>query len=390
MPTQQFISEMAQTPVQELSEVLQRYVKEACTNDKTGAASTLVNAIYEAAQEAEQEGWELLTVDELLDRAAALGGLEWLIPNFLVNGGVHFVTAPASGGKSWLLLDMALHVAAGHSWLQHEITEASPVLYIDEEMGDMQARNRVQKLSAIRGIPFFYLGKQGFALFDTESRRKVCAIIKEHGIKLLIIDTLTGSAPGFRENESEHVSKLRAFLKEFTKLGATVVVAHHDRKGGQGDALMAHERMAGSRDLAAQGDMCYGLEVRSDLYTLTTIKNRHLPPDDAPAFTYTLEDAEDKSTVALNLVGENEVASRIATRQKSILEDRILQVLAGAPGIATSDLCSQVKGSPNAVLQAAKEMAAGGKIQRVKIGKEFIFTLSDHSDNESENDTEII
>ena len=390
MPTPQFVSELSQTSINELSEVLQRYVKEACASNKAEAASTLVNAIYEAAQEADNEEWELLTVDELLDRAAALGGLEWLIPNFLVSCGVHFVTAPASGGKSWLLLDMALHVAAGQPWLQHEITAPAPVLYIDEEMGDMQARNRVQKLSAIRGIPFFYLGKQGFALFDTDSRRKVCEIIKKHEIKLLIIDTLTGAAPGFRENESEHVSKLRSFLKEFTKLGATVVVAHHDRKGGQGDALMAHERMAGSRDLAAQGDMCYGLEVRGDLYTLSTIKNRHLPPDDAPAFTYTLEDAEDKSTVALNLVGENEVALRIATRQMSILEVRILQVLAGAAGTTTSELCSQVKGSPNIVLQVAKEMAAAGKIQRVKIGREFIFTLPDLSNNNPENDTEII
>ena len=385
MPTPQFISELSQTSINELSEVLQRYVKEACVNNKAEAASTLVNAIYEAAQEAENEGWELLTVDELLDRAATLGGLEWLIPNFLVSCGVHFVTAPASGGKSWLLLDMALHVAAGKPWLQHEITSPSPVLYIDEEMGDMQARNRVQKLSAIRGIPFFYLGKQGFALFDADSRRKVCEIIKQHGIKLLIIDTLTGAAPGFRENESEHVSKLRSFLKEFTKLGATAVVAHHDRKGGQGDALMAHERMAGSRDLAAQGDMCYGLEVRSDLYTLSTIKNRHLPPEDAPAFTYTLEDAEDKSTIALNLVGENEVAMRIAKRQKSVIQERILMALASSGGINTNDLCSLVKGNRNDTLAQAKDMADSGKIQRVKIGKEFIYTLPDLSQKDTED-----
>ena len=383
MPTSQFVSELSQTPINELSEVLQRYVKESCASNKAEAASTLVNAIYEAAQEADSEEWELLTVDELLDRAAAMGGLEWLIPNFLVSKGVHFVTAPASGGKSWLLLDMALHVAAGQSWLQYEITEGSPVLYIDEEMGDMQARGRVQKLCAIRGIPFFYLGKQGFALFDTNSRRKVCEIIRKHGIKLLIIDTLTGAAPGFRENESEHVSKLRSFLKEFTKLRASVVVAHHDRKGGQGDALMAHERMAGSRDLAAQGDMCYGLEVRGDLYTLSTIKNRHLPPDDAPAFTYTLEDAEDKSTIALNLVGNNDVAMRIAERQKNVIQERILMILASQGGVNTNDLCSIVKGNRNNIISSAKNMADIGKIQRIKVGKEFLYTLPDLSDKET-------
>ena len=382
MPTSQFVSELSQTPINELSEVLQRYVKESCASNKAEAASTLVNAIYEAAQEADSEEWELLTVDELLDRAAAMGGLEWLIPNFLVSCGVHFVTAPASGGKSWLLLDMALHVAAGQSWLQHEITEASPVLYIDEEMGDMQARGRVQKLCAIRGIPFFYLGKQGFALFDTDSRRKVCEIIRKHGIKLLIIDTLTGAAPGFRENESEHVSMLRAFLKEFTKIGASVVIAHHDRKGGQGDAIIAHERMAGSRDLAAQGDMCYGLEVRGDLYTLSTVKNRHLPPDDAPAFTYTLEDASDNSTIALNLVGDNEVAMRIAERQRQIIQDRIQKTLASHGSVNTSDLCSLVKGNRSDILSHAKDMADNNKLKRVKVGREFFYALPDLSTTE--------
>ncbi len=381
----EFIAELSRAPLADTADVMHRYVKEACALDKSTAADTLAKSVYDAAQEDDKKEWELLTVNELLDRAETLGGLEWLIPNFLVKGGVHFITAPASGGKSWLLLDMALHIASSQFWLGHDISEASPVLYIDEEMGDMQARNRIQKLNAVRDTPFFYLGKQGFALFDADSRRNVCKIIEDKQIKLVVIDTLTGSAPGFRENESEHVSKLRAFLKEFTKLGATVIVAHHDRKGGQGDALMAHERMAGSRDLAAQGDMCYGLEVRGDLYTLSTIKNRHLPPDDAPQFTYTLTDNEDKSAITIELVGENEVSARIAARQKGVLEERILQTLAGTAGLTTSVLCSQVKGSTNAVLAAAKEMTAAGKVQRVKIGKEYIFALPEMSESDTED-----
>ena len=50
--------------------------------------------------------------------------------------------------KTWLLLDLALHLSASKDWLGHfPIPTAKRVLYIDEEMSEITLRRRLKQLT---------------------------------------------------------------------------------------------------------------------------------------------------------------------------------------------------------------------------------------------------
>ena len=55
--------------------------------------------------------------------------------------------------KSWVLLDLGLHLAAGKPWLgRFPIPEARKVLYVDEEMSQTTMRRRVKRLGEGAGL----------------------------------------------------------------------------------------------------------------------------------------------------------------------------------------------------------------------------------------------
>lgn len=317
----------------------------------------------------------LLNVNDLLDLEESGHGLEWLVPNVFVKGGIHFVSAPAAGAKSWLMLDLCRCVVSGTPWLgQYDIPQGA-VLYIDEEMGENNTSTRVKKLDFQRDVPFYYIGKQGLKLSSAEDRRFILDTLKRLDIKLLCLDTLTGLIPGLKENENEHVSILRSYFNEFTMTGATLLVAHHDRKGGQGDSNTPHERMAGGRDFGAMTDMAYGIDKRGSVFHLSVTKNRFVAEDDLLSIDFTLDDNEDKTKVNLRVLSSDERVTLNQRKTESTIEERILDALSLNGAQNTRGLLAIVEGSPNLVTQVAKRMAADGAIKAVKEGQQVIYSL---------------
>lgn len=147
-------------------------------------------------------------------------------------------------------------------------------------MGGIMARDRVRKLGFNRDTPFFYLGKEGINIQMAEDCRYLVDVVKEKNIQLVILDTLTGVRPGLKENESEHVSQLRTVFNQICGAGATLLIAHHDRKGRTDEDQPAHEKMRGSGDLAGMADMAYGISKKNDGYTIKATKNRAAADED--------------------------------------------------------------------------------------------------------------
>ena len=318
----------------------------------------------------------LLSANDLLDMEESGNGLEWLVPNVFVKGGIHFVSAPAAGAKSWLMLDLCRCMVSGVPWLGQYDIEQGPVLYIDEEMGESNTSTRIKKLDFHRDLPFYYLGKQGLRLNNADDRRFIIDSIQQLGIKLICLDTLTGLIPGLKENENEHVSMLRSYFNEFTSTKATLLVAHHDRKGGQGDSNTAHERMAGGRDFGAMTDMAYGIDKRGSVFHLSITKNRWVAEEDALAIDFTLDDNEDKTRVSLHVLSHDERIIVNQRKTEGTIEERILDTLSVSGAQNTRGLLALVEGSPNLVTQVAKRMALNGAIAATKEGQQVIYSLA--------------
>jgi len=326
---------------------------------------------YAPKKKAQKPERKLMTIDELLDLPDA-EAMNWLVPNVFVKQGIHFVSAPAAGAKSWLMLDLARSIAAGKPWLDQYEVEQGSVLYVDEEMGENRTARRVRQLGFGKGVPFYYLGKQGIQINDPDDLKFIVNLCLERNVSLCCLDTLTGVRPGLQENESSHVSALRAYFNDITNTGATLLVAHHDRKGGQGESEVAHYRMAGSRDFGAMADMAYGIEKRGSYFHLEITKNRHLAEEDALRVDFALEDNDDKTRVTLRIVD----ASERSEMTLDALGGRIMACLRQNGKMNTSTLCDNVKGSPNAVSAAAQRLVEKGELTVEKVGRQKFFDVN--------------
>ena len=153
----------------------------------------------------------------------------WVFDGYAARGEVTLLSGPPKAGKTTLLGDLAVHVAAGFGFLGRRVTQAS-VLWLDLEMHPRRTAKLFRTLQA-EDLPIHvYSGRRpSFDLAD---------YITEHGIGLLIIDSL--SKYWTIEDENDAVQTTRA-LEELRGLAeatdCAIVLIYHVRKSGGEDGL---------------------------------------------------------------------------------------------------------------------------------------------------------
>ena len=99
MPSQQFVTELSQTSVSELADILTRYVREACALDPASAAQALASAIYSALPEDEDaDPPRLLKVADFMNEIG--DPPPSLVPDFLPAKKLICLSGAAKQGKS--------------------------------------------------------------------------------------------------------------------------------------------------------------------------------------------------------------------------------------------------------------------------------------------------
>lgn len=76
-----------------------------------------------------------------------------MIHGLLRAGETMNIIAPSKTGKSWLVNNLAICVAAGRDWLERYATERGRVLIIDNELHGETSANRIPKVAKTMGIP---------------------------------------------------------------------------------------------------------------------------------------------------------------------------------------------------------------------------------------------
>lgn len=85
-----------------------------------------------------------------------------LIDNFLYSG-VYILAGPPKTGKSFLMAQLAYHVAAGMEFFNHKVTPAS-VLYLSLEDDLVRLQKRFSRMFGVEGNTNLYLATKADSL----------------------------------------------------------------------------------------------------------------------------------------------------------------------------------------------------------------------------------
>jgi hypothetical protein len=181
-----------------------------------------------------------------------------LIDGLLREGHKMLVSGPSKAGKSYLLLQLAIAIAEGKSWLGWPCAQGR-VLYVNLELDRASALHRLKSLYDAHGLEPLNLTNidlwnlRGKAVpLDLLAPKLIRRAIKRR-YKAVIIDpiykVLTGS-----ENEADDMARFcNQFDKICAELGAATIYCHHHSKGTQGQKN-SRDRSSGSGVFARDPD----------------------------------------------------------------------------------------------------------------------------------------
>lgn len=172
------------------------------------------------------------------------------VEGMLTNGAMSVVYGPSNCGKTFFVLDMALHVAWGRSWREREIDKGA-VVYLSLE-GAQGVRNRIsafRKHHGIDDLPFIAMPKPVNLLDDKADVAAVIQLVEHVGhktgldVRLVIVDTLSRAMAGGNENSPEDMTALIGNCDRVRDAtGAHLCIVHHsgkdEAKGARGHSSL--------------------------------------------------------------------------------------------------------------------------------------------------------
>ena len=162
-----------------------------------------------------------------------------LVADLLDADAVSVLYGPSNSGKTFVALDMALHVALGRQWHGRHVRPGA-VLYIAAE-GAEGVRRRIQAFCGHHNVKRvglrFYMLDGAVNLLESKSRKELGAMLEqfreETGERpaLMVVDTLARAMPGADENSGEAMGALIEAVDVLRRgTGGHVMLIHHTGK----------------------------------------------------------------------------------------------------------------------------------------------------------------
>jgi hypothetical protein len=189
--------------------------------------------------------------------------------------------------KSFFLLQMALSIASGRTFLDWEIPNERRVLYVQYEIRVFHQWRRVFRLAKAMGIHpnqirdhlkiISVRGKRRWSGIDGVTRIKGKAA--EYGSEVIMIDPLYKIMDGEENRAGDFKLTLSAFDEMAEDTGAAIIFIHHDKKGSAGDSETV-DRGAGSGVLGRDYDASIILTAhgKEEEATVIEVMVRNYPP----------------------------------------------------------------------------------------------------------------
>jgi len=300
---------------------------------------------------------EFLNWQAFCELAAQADDAQWLVEKLITRGGMHFITAPPGGGKSWIAVDLVRACNEGSMWMGCLPVTKCNILYINEEMGVGRFFQRFFKLSPGACENVHIMQKQMVKLDNAEHMADIVQYVKDHDISIVILDTFV-RVHGYDENSNTDMAKLYDRMKGINESGAAIIALHHHKKGIHAGPV-AHEAMRGAGEIAAQADLVATVENKDGIYTLKTTKQRHIGEEDFVEVSYTIVTDEDGGMRLQHCVGGAE-----ATKEQ-MLTDRVLTALDQNEKMSGNALAAVIGNNKQVALAFLESMKDAGLIRKI-------------------------
>jgi KaiC/GvpD/RAD55 family RecA-like ATPase len=165
--------------------------------------------------------------------------LSWLVKGLLIDGGFSTVYGPPGTSKTFLVLDLALHVAHGRDWFGRRVA-AGGVVYVSGEGGSgMRMRMKAwrQEKDGEAGKPFVLVPSSVNLFDDEDGVETLIADVKEHAaamrepLRLVVLDTLSRMIGSGDEDKARDINVVVQRAERMQReLGCHVLVVHHSGK----------------------------------------------------------------------------------------------------------------------------------------------------------------
>lgn len=183
------------------------------------------------ARERRQRVPQALTLEEVM----ALPPPRWLVPELLPAHGIAVLHGEPAAGKTFLALDLAMHVARGIGWAGRSVQQGGVLYVAGEGVAGLGVRMRAivkaqgyDPTTRLRIVPAAVNVPADVSALIEEIRR----IEGEAGwsVGMVILDTLARTAGGLDENSSEMARYIDACDQLAAAIRGLVLVLHHPGK----------------------------------------------------------------------------------------------------------------------------------------------------------------
>jgi hypothetical protein len=243
----------------------------------------------------------------LSDLAAQVEEVPWVWNGLLARGFVTLLSGLPKAGKSTLVTHLLSALCGNEPFLRQDVAPAQ-VLVVSEEGGALWTRRR----AALAGVEHVDIVCQPFVARPTVKAwvkflQYLSDYIQEHGVALVVFDTISSFLPVTDENAAAEVLAALAPLRLLTKANAAVLLVAHTAKSDktEGRATRGSNALVGFADVIAELRR-FDPERRPDTRRVLTCYSRF---DETPA-ELVLEYQSGSYTVA-GTVGDAKAADRL-------------------------------------------------------------------------------
>ena len=174
----------------------------------------------------EQDDW-LVSADDFSQQPAPIS---WLIKGHIQRDALIMVHGPSGGGKTFVVLDMCLRMAAGITdWCGHRVTPAT-VVYLAGE-GHHGLRGRIAGWKHQHGVNVLdmWLSRSGLDLNTPEGYRRAVNALRslKKNPDIIVVDTLHRFLSGDENSAQDAKTMLDACALLIEEFGCSVLLVHH-------------------------------------------------------------------------------------------------------------------------------------------------------------------
>lgn len=239
-------------PSSELNQLVKsvaRYEPDSDIAAAVAAGSDAADAILSAAQ-AETQEYFFTRASSYLSQPSPL---KWVVKGWVPDLAMTMIYGESGGGKTFLALDMACHIAAGMDWHGHRTKKGISVYLAGE--GNYGMRQRIAawcKAHSVDSLDNLLISNKAIDLDSPSASAQIIGAVRElttEDVVQVTIDTVNNHMIGNENDARDTRNMLNAVQIVGRALNASMTLVHHT-----GNAIEAKNRARGSSAWKASMD----------------------------------------------------------------------------------------------------------------------------------------